>query len=183
MTKACFLDRDGVINEEVDYLWEPEKVAIIPGVPEALNVLRDAGFLTVVVTNQAGVARGLYEEKDILRVHHRIQQLLREAGAKIDSFYYCPHHPDFTGDCPCRKPNPGMFLKAKREHNIVLSQSFMVGDRMSDINAARAAGCETAYLVKTGYGKLTATGSEMDADVIIADDLLDAVTRHLKLTK
>lgn len=180
-TKACFLDRDGVVNEEVDYLCEPDKVAIIPGVPEALKMLKEAGFMTVVVTNQAGVARGMYEEKDILRVHERIQELLRESGIEIDVFYYCPHHPDFTGDCPCRKPEPGMFLNAVREYNIDVSRSFMVGDRMSDINAARAAGCGSAYLVRTGYGNRTIANGENDDDVIVAADLLDAVSRHLKL--
>ncbi|MFA7230754.1 MAG: D-glycero-beta-D-manno-heptose 1,7-bisphosphate 7-phosphatase [Victivallaceae bacterium] len=178
MKKACFLDRDGVINEEVDYLWEPDKVAIIPGVPEALRKLKANGFMTIVITNQAGVARGLYEEKDIHLVHERICKILAENGAGIDAFHYCTHHPEFSGACACRKPEPGMLLAAAKNHNLDLHESFMVGDRISDIEAARNAGCKAAYLVKTGYGTEVIAQNDV-SQISIAENLLDAVNRFL----
>ena len=151
--KACFLDRDGVVNVEVDYLHEPEKTVLEKGIVEALKAIHKNGYLAIVVTNQAGVARGRYPESDIALVHNRLQELLAEYGEKIDAFYYCPHHPEFTGECGCRKPNPGMLLKAAEELNIDVKSSLMIGDRMSDVNAGRNAGCKTSYLVRTGYGK------------------------------
>ena len=151
--KACFLDRDGVVNVEVSYLHEPEKTILESGIVEALKAIHQHGFLAVVVTNQAGVAKGKYPEKDIFAVHDKLQELLAEYGEKIDAFYYCPHHPEFTGECGCRKPNPGMLLKAAEELNIDVKSSLMIGDRMSDVNAGRNAGCKTSYLVRTGYGK------------------------------
>ncbi len=172
--KACFLDRDGVINEEVNYLYEPEKVAIIPGVSEAIKILKRHGFLIIVVTNQAGVARGYYKEKDIHAVHTRIEQILDADGAGVDAFYYCPHHPEFDAECECRKPSPGMLLKAAGQYDIDLSQSFMVGDRIKDIEAARNAGCAAAYLVKTGHGSKEIENNDVSG-ISVAEDLLDAV--------
>ena len=154
--KACFLDRDGVVNVEVDYLHEPEKTVLENGIAEAVKAIHAHGFLAVVVTNQAGVARGKYPEKDIFAVHEKLQELLFAAcGEKIDAFYYCPHHPEFSGECNCRKPNPGMLLQAAEALNIDCSQSLMIGDRISDVNAGRNAGCKACYLVRTGYGLKT----------------------------
>lgn len=153
--KACFLDRDGVVNVEVSYLHEPEKTVLEEGIVEALQAVHKAGFLAVVVTNQAGVARGKYPESDINKVHEKLQELLAAYGEKIDAFYYCPHHPEHTGKCSCRKPNPGMLLQAAEELDIDLAQSVMIGDRMSDVNAGRNAGCKKSYLVRTGYGMET----------------------------
>ena len=107
MNKAFFLDRDGVINVEVNYLHEPDKVELIPGVVEALRLIHSRGYLALVVTNQAGVAKGYYPESDVQAVHRRITELLEAAGTGVDGFYYCIHHPDFTGGCDCRKPAPG----------------------------------------------------------------------------
>ena len=121
MNKAFFLDRDGVVNVEVDYLHEPEKTVLENGIAEAVKAIHAHGFLAVVVTNQAGVARGKYPEKDIFAVHEKLQELLFAAcGEKIDAFYYCPHHPEFSGECNCRKPNPGMLLQAAEQYNIDL---------------------------------------------------------------
>ena len=106
MNKAFFLDRDGVINVEVNYLHEPDKVELIPGVVEALRLIHSRGYLALVVTNQAGVAKGYYPESDVQAVHRRITELLEAAGTCVDGFYYCIHHPDFTGSCDCRKPAP-----------------------------------------------------------------------------
>jgi D-glycero-D-manno-heptose 1,7-bisphosphate phosphatase len=150
--KACFLDRDGVVNVEVSYLHEPEKTVLENGIVEALKAIHQHGFLAVVVTNQAGVARGKYPEEDIFKVHSKLQELLAEHGEKIDAFYYCPHHPEHSGECACRKPNPGMLLQAAKDLNIDVPESLMIGDRMSDVNAGRNAGCKASYLVRTGYG-------------------------------
>ncbi|MDD2478720.1 MAG: D-glycero-beta-D-manno-heptose 1,7-bisphosphate 7-phosphatase [Victivallaceae bacterium] len=182
MNKACFLDRDGVINEEVNYLHEPDKTIIMPGTAEALKLLKSHGFIAVVVTNQAGVARGYYEETDIHAVHQRIEELLAAEGAALDDFFYCPHHEKFTGECKCRKPNPGMLLKAIAKHNIDPTQSFMVGDRLTDLEAGHSAGCSRNYLVNTGYGAQAKVQDNIPSYVTIADDLLSAVKDFLDQT-
>lgn len=182
MNKAFFLDRDGVINEEVDYLHQPEKVVILPGVIEALRTLRANGFLAVVVTNQSGVARGMYGESDIHAVHDRIRELLAAEAVSVDGFYHCPHHPKFGAPCDCRKPRPGMLQAACRDFDIDPACSAMVGDRLSDIEAGRAAGCRACYLVKTGYG-LETIRRENISGVEVAEDLPDAVARFLKLER
>jgi len=182
MNKAFFLDRDGVVNEEVDYLYQPEKVVILPGVAAALRLLREHGFLTVVVTNQSGVARGMYGEADIHAVHDRIRELLAAEGAAIDGFYHCPHHPKFDAPCDCRKPRPGMLLVACRDFDIDPAHSAMVGDRLSDIEAGRTAGCRACYLVKTGYG-IETIRRENITGIDVAEDLSDAAARFLKLER
>lgn len=182
MNKAFFLDRDGVVNEEREYLYQPEKVVILPGVAGALRLLREHGFLAVVVTNQSGVARGMYGESDVHAVHERIRQLLAAEGAAVDGFYHCPHHPKFGGPCDCRKPQPGMLLAACRDLGIDPARSAMAGDRLSDIEAGRAAGCRACYLLKTGYG-LETIRKENISGIDIAEDLSDAVDRFLKLER
>jgi D-glycero-D-manno-heptose 1,7-bisphosphate phosphatase len=174
MRPAAFLDRDGVINAEVDYLHEPEKTVILPGVAAALREIRRRGYAAIVVTNQAGVARGLYPASDIDAVHERIRELLALEGAAVDAFYYCPHHPEHSGCCDCRKPEPGMLLLAAAEHGLDLARSFMVGDRQSDLDAGRAAGCAASILVRGGYGEKIADAAAK-AGVPVADDLAGAV--------
>ncbi len=171
MNKAVFLDRDGVVNTEVDYLHEPEKVKLEKHVVEAFRIFRRKGYKLVVVTNQAGVAKGVYKEEDIAPVHEKIQELLAAENLSIDAFYYCIHHPDFTGACSCRKPAPGMLLRAAADLDIDVSQSVMVGDRMSDVEAGVNAGCAHSYLIRTGYGRKLA--SEAPAAAEIVDDLLE----------
>ncbi len=171
MRKACFLDRDGVINVEVNYLHTPEETVLIPGTAEALRLLHKAGFLAVVVTNQAGVAKSLFPESDVGRVHRRIQELLAADHEKIDDFFYCPHHPDFTGRCDCRKPAPGMILSAARKWDIDLKQSFLIGDRMSDITAGRNADLAECYLVLTGYGETASRQPEAAGATLVKDPL------------
>lgn len=154
--RAVFLDRDGTINVEKDYLHRIEDFEFIPGVPEAIRLLKEAGFLVVVVTNQAGVARGYYDEQAVAVLHAHIQGLLAAHGAGVDGFYFCPHHPTeglgaYRIACDCRKGAPGMLLQAAREHGISLADSFMVGDKLADIEAGIAAGCRPV-LVRTGYG-------------------------------
>jgi len=149
---AVFLGRGGTINVEVNYLHRPEDFAFVPGAPEAIARLNAAGLPVIVVTNQAGIARGYYGERELHALHAHMQALLAEQGAHIDAFYFCPHHPDFTGACPCRKPAPGMLLAAAADLGIDLARSWLAGHTLSDLKAARAAGCH-ALLVRTGYGR------------------------------
>ena len=177
MNKAVFLDRDGVIIEEEHYLSDPDKIRLVPGASEAIKRLRDAGYLTVMTTNQAGVARGYYEEADAVRVNERLKSLLEDAGAGLDGIYLCPHHPDHSGECDCRKPAPGMLLQASRDLDIDFSASYMIGDKLSDIGAAKAAGCAGSVLVLTGHGKefeakAAAAGQKITASIIEAVDFI-----------
>lgn len=157
LKRAVFLDRDGTLNVEKKYLIDPAEFEFIPGVQFALKRLRNAGFLLVVVTNQSGVARGRFGLDDVAKLHEHIRRLLREYSVVIDRFEICPHHPkqgtgEYLVDCDCRKGKPGMLLKAAQDLQIDLTRSFMVGDKLSDIEAGESAGC-TSYLVLTGYGK------------------------------
>ena len=147
MNKAFFLDRDGVVNYDVRYCHEPEKIELKPGFPEGLLALHRAGFLAVVVTNQGGISLGMYEAGAVCACHARIQELLAPYNEAIDGFYFCPHHSKVTGECSCRKPNPGMLFKAARDLDIDVRNSFMIGDRISDLEAGRNAGCRQSYLV------------------------------------
>ncbi len=156
MKKAFFLDRDGVINVEIGYLHEAEKTGLLPGVAEAVKKIHARGYMAVVTSNQAGVAKGYYPEACVHEVHARIQRLLLEnygSDALIDAWYYCVHHPEFTGKCSCRKPEPGMLLKAAADFNIDLSRSFMIGDRITDLQAGKNGGCAGCCLVTTGVGR------------------------------
>ena len=151
--RAVFLDRDGTINEEMGYLFEPEKVSLIPGAAEALVRLREAGFRLIVVTNQSGVARGLFTEDDLHKVNHRLTGLLEAKGAKVDAYYFCPHHPRHGEmlECECRKPKTGMAVSASEKFGIDLSSSYFVGDKATDIELGKNAGGKTV-LVLTGFG-------------------------------
>ncbi|MDT8445007.1 MAG: D-glycero-beta-D-manno-heptose 1,7-bisphosphate 7-phosphatase [Desulfuromonadales bacterium] len=165
--RTVFLDRDGTINIEKDYLHKIEDFEFIPGVPEAIKRLKDAGFLVVVVSNQSGVGRGYFNEQAVETLHEHIQTELAAYGTSIDAFYFCPHHPvhgvdDYQIDCDCRKGAPGMLLQAAEDYNIDLSRSFMIGDKLADIEAAERAGC-TPILVLTGYGNDTQLQQEVAA--------------------
>lgn len=151
MRKAFFLDRDGVVNYDVRYCHEPEKIELKPGFPEGLKALHEAGFLAIVVTNQGGIALGMYEAEAVHACHRRIQELLAPFGEQIDGFYFCPHHQKVNGECSCRKPNPGMLFKAARDFDIDIPSSYMVGDRISDLDAGRNAGCRQGFLVDSFY--------------------------------
>ena len=155
--RAVFLDRDGTINVEVNFLSKVEEFQFIPGVPRALKGLKDAGFLLVVVTNQSGIGRGYYDEAALESIHSHMHADLAKFGAAIDACYFCPHHPehalgDYRRECGCRKPLPGMLQQAARDLDIDLAASFMVGDKLADVEAGITAGC-TALLVLTGHGQ------------------------------
>jgi len=157
MRKACFFDRDGVIIEEADYISDPALVRLCPFAADAIRAMHDAGRLVIVVSNQSGIARGYFTESDLRAVEARMNELLAEAGVKIDAAYYCFHHkkgivPEYAIDCDCRKPKPGMLLRAAKDLDIDLAASFMIGDKESDLEAGLNAGCRGVALVRTGHG-------------------------------
>ena len=155
MNRAVFLDRDGTINEEVGYLTDLSMLRLIPGASAAIKRLNESGFKVVVVTNQSGVARGYFTESFVQETHERILQMLRDAGARVDGIYYCPHHPTtgnplYTVVCDCRKPGTGLIDRAAQDLNIDTSISYVVGDRWSDVELGQRAGAHTV-LVRTGF--------------------------------
>lgn len=175
---AVFLDRDGTINVEKSYLYRAEEFEFIPGAPEAIRLLKEAGFLVVVVTNQSGIARGYYDEAAVHRLHRFVDGELARVGAAIDAYYLCPHHPQHgSGECACRKPLPGMLLAAAGDLGIDLTRSFIVGDKLADVEAGLRAGCRP-LLVKTGYGAVEAAqlppGVPACADILAAARLIVA---------
>lgn len=156
MRRAVFLDRDGVLIEDVHLLTHAADIRVTHGVPKALCQLKETGFALIVVSNQTVVSRGLITESEMRALQATVEQTLIQLGAPpLDGFYYCPHHPNATlaayrVDCQCRKPRPGLLLRAAEDHDIIdLSKSFMVGDRLTDVLAGAKAGCRTV-LVQTG---------------------------------
>lgn len=181
MRRAAFLDRDGTLIREVGYLSRLEDLEVLPGVARALRRLGEAGFVRLVVTNQSGVARGLFGEEFVASTHRALLDRLEAEGAAVEGFYVCPHHPDLTGACECRKPLPGLLRRAAGEWGLDLEGSWVVGDKEADVELARRAGCRAA-LVRTGYGAeteaaLAAEGREAD---LVADDLEGAVEEMLR---
>lgn len=173
---AVFLDRDGTIVREVDYLRRPDRMRLLPHAADAIRRLRHGGFAVVLATNQSGIARGLLTEADLADIHEALRRRLARRRARLDGIYYCPHHPEFGGaayrrECDCRKPAPGMLLRAAWELGLDLARSFAVGDSERDLEAGRRAGCRTV-LVRTGYGRAAeARGAAADH---VADDLAAA---------
>lgn len=158
--KAIFMDRDGVINEEVEYLYKPEQLELIKGAAEAVKKINDSDYLGIVVTNQSVVARGLCSEKDVAEIHKKLDVLLGEKRAFLDGIYYCPHHPDrgFEGEnreykieCECRKPKTGMLRQAQQDFNVDKEKSFIIGDTTTDIMTGFNANLKT-IVVRTGHG-------------------------------
>jgi D-glycero-D-manno-heptose 1,7-bisphosphate phosphatase len=177
--RAVFLDRDGTIIEEVGYLDRPERVEFFPWTTDAIRVLNRAGLAVVLVSNQSGIARGFFTEAVVDDVHHRISEMLAAGGARIDAYYYCPHHPDgkvpgLARVCDCRKPARGLVDRAVTEFGIDPERSFVVGDRWLDIGLARTVGAK-AVLVRTGYGDSEERKPPQDlkADVVV-DNLIAA---------
>lgn len=178
MTKrrAVFLDRDGTINVEKEYLHRAEEFVFIPGAPEAIRLLKDAGFLVIVVTNQSGVGRGYFDEEAVHRLHRFMDGELARFGTAVDGYYLCPHHPmhgigAYRRECGCRKPLPGMLIEAAGDFGIDLTASWIVGDKLADVEAGLAAGCR-AILVRTGYGEKESV--RLPAGVTVCDDILAA---------
>ena len=156
MMPIAFLDRDGVINQELDYVHRIEDFHLLPGVVDGLGLLHRSGYQLVVATNQAGIGRGLYSEVDYELLTAHMKALLAAAGAPLSAVYHCPHHPSaalgaYRIDCDCRKPRPGMLLQAARDLGLDLAQSVIVGDKHSDLEAGRAAGLAACVLVESGH--------------------------------
>lgn len=174
--RAVFLDRDGTVNVEADFLRDSDLLALETHAAEGLRALRDAGFALVVVSNQSGVARGLFTEEDVQRVNDRLCQMLAAEGVEVAGIYYCPHHPagtvpGYRVECECRKPAPGMFTRASAELGLDSSASYTVGDRARDLEAGRRAGTR-CVLVKTGYGvNDLETALETKVADFVAEDL------------
>ncbi len=179
--RAVFLDRDGTINIDYGYVFRTADFQFIPGAPEAIRALNGAGYLVIVVTNQAGIARGLYGESDLHELHRYLDLELAGYGATIDAYYYCPHHPregrePYLKECACRKPFPGMLLQAAADLFLDLDESFLVGDKRSDMDAGLAAGCRP-ILVQTGYGSGV---DDLPSNVSRVADLMAAAQLILK---
>ena len=156
MERVIFLDRDGTLNEEVHYLHKKEDLRLIEGEADALCRFRKSGYRLVVVTNQAGVARGYYQEEDVKLLHEYMNEILRPLGAEIDCFFYCPHHPEhgigaYKKNCSCRKPDIGLFEQAEQYFQVDKAHSWMIGDKLIDVEAGKRFGVRTV-LVGTGYG-------------------------------
>jgi D-glycero-D-manno-heptose 1,7-bisphosphate phosphatase len=166
--RAVFLDRDGTVIEEGHFIASPEQVRLLPGASSAIRALREAGYAVVVVTNQSGIARGLFTEEEYDGVEARVNELLARDGAMIEATYHCPHHPDFSGPCDCRKPELALYRAAERDLHLDLAASWLVGDRPADVEAASRLGAR-AILVRTGYG--TEHERAVAADILVADDL------------
>ena len=146
--KAVFLDRDGVINKDFGYVGNVDRFEFKEGIFELLKFLQDKGFTLFVVTNQSGIARGYYREEDFHKLMQYMIRELKKRGIEIKDYNFCPHHPDITGECECRKPKPGMILELAKKYNINLDNSIIIGDSVSDVEAAKNAGIKKAYLVK-----------------------------------
>lgn len=173
MKPAVFIDRDGTINVEKEYLHKIEDFEFIPGADKAIKLLNDNGFLVIVVTNQSGVARGYYGENDVKKLHDHLKSRLKNIGAHFDAIYYCPHHNEkgigkYKVECDCRKPNIGMFERARKEFDIDISNSWMIGDKIDDMKFAENAGIK-GILVKTGHGK------DVKGDYIKKRDIFEAI--------
>ena len=152
MVRALFLDRDGVINIDHGYVLRPEDFKLVPGVVDLLRTAQAHNFSLIVVTNQSGLARGLFDESQYLRLENHMREILADEGVTLADIYYCPHHPGgsvarFASVCSCRKPAPGLILQAAREHTVDLDASILIGDKSSDIEAAKAAGVGRYFLV------------------------------------
>lgn len=181
MNKAVFLDRDGVITRDPPhYAHRIDQLRLIPRSAEAIRLLNKNNFKVVVVSNQSGVARGYYPEKDTHVFNNALEKELEKKDVYLDAFYYCPHHPDakiktYRIECDCRKPKPGMLLKASQDLNIDLTQSFMIGDRLSDIMAGQKAGCKAIHVL-TGVGREQQSKHKLDAS-FTSMDLYEAVEK------
>jgi D,D-heptose 1,7-bisphosphate phosphatase len=182
---AIFLDRDGTVNEEVGYLDREDKLMIFEAAYDAVRLINAGGFKAVVVTNQAGVAKGLFTEDFVRKINAQIQAAMIEKGAMIDRFYFCPHHPEgldpYRVICGCRKPEPGLLIQAAADLDLDLSRSYMIGDRLRDVETAHRAGAK-GVLVRTGYGwdESQDEASDLNRPDYIAPDILEAVRWILK---
>jgi D-glycero-D-manno-heptose 1,7-bisphosphate phosphatase len=166
--RAVFLDRDGTIVEDPGFLHEPDQVHLLPGAGAAIHRLNQAGWRVITVSNQSGIARGLYDATAYTAVQRRLAELLAAHDARLDGAYFCPHHPDFTGPCECRKPGVLLFRQAAAALGLDLARSVWVGDRVSDVEPARQLGAR-AILVETGRGAASTAAARALGVPVVAD--------------
>lgn len=177
-SKAVFLDRDGTLIEDSGYISSPDQVKFIPGAIEAVRQLNEAGYKVIIISNQAGIARGLLSENMLQTIDKTVHRQVLSGGGHIDASYYCPHHPEhgvypYKQDCECRKPHPGLIKRAVRDQSLELNGSFMIGDKSSDIETGKRAGVKTVF-VRTGHGQAEEKGLKEQPDHR-ADNLAEAV--------
>ncbi|MCL5020905.1 MAG: HAD family hydrolase [Bacteroidetes bacterium] len=183
MNRAVFIDRDGTINIDKDYLADPDDIDLIEGSSDAIKIANALGLKVVVISNQSGVSRGIMTAEQVDSVNSRLVEMLKYSGARVDAVYYCPHHPNYGEkvNCACRKPGIGMLLRAKSEFGLDLGGSFVVGDKWSDVKCGENAGALTS-LVRTGYGesdyqRCIDGGIKID---YLAENLFDSVTNFIR---
>lgn len=169
--RALFLDRDGTVIREREYLSDPADVALLPGAVESLRAFQDDGYGVVIVTNQSGIARGLFDEASYRAVEAEVESRLEAEGIRVLGSYHCPHHPDFTGPCDCRKPATGLFLRAARDHGLELTGAVYIGDRVRDVAPALELGGR-GVLVRTGYGADEAP--KAPTGIVVVESIRDA---------
>ncbi len=183
---AVFLDRDGTMVREVQFLRRHDDLTWLPATIDAVRLLNRAGFVVCVTTNQSGVGRGLFRAEDVETLHARMQETLDAAGARVDAWFYCPHHPDAAVPdlrmvCECRKPRAGMIQRAAERFAIDVGRSFVIGDRLTDVGLAQSAGAR-GILVRTGYGEhtLQENGGRAPGAALVAADLMEATAWVLR---
>lgn len=163
--KTVFIDRDGTINENTGYINSPNLFKMYPGVAEGVKLLKDKGFKIVIITNQSGIARGLFTKETLEEIHDKMKNEFKEKGASFDAIYYCPHHPDEK--CNCRKPRTGLLEKAIRDFDVDLKKSYIIGDRMLDIEAGKKIGVKTVLVPE----KIEMVKREMEKSDIVPDHI------------
>lgn len=186
MDKAIFIDKDGTLVRDIPYNVDPEKITFLPHVGEGLRLLHKAGYKIIVVSNQSGVARGLFREAALAIVEKRLQTLFNEYEIPLDGFYYCPHLPEgvvkkYATTCTCRKPNPGLLMKAAKDFGIDVQKSWMIGDILNDIEAGKKAGCRTILIDNGGETEWIITENRVP-DAIVPN-MLEATDHILEQQK
>ncbi len=186
--RAVFLDKDGTLIEDVPYNVDPERIRLLPRVVEGLSGLHQAGYLLIVVSNQSGVARGYFGPEALRAVDARVRELLARERVPLTGFYFCPHHPQgvvepYAVECACRKPKPGLILRAAEEHGVDLARSWLVGDILHDVEAGRRAGCRTVLIDNGNETEWVLTAQRLPhllaADLLEAETLISAVDAGL----
>jgi D-glycero-D-manno-heptose 1,7-bisphosphate phosphatase len=183
MNRAVFIDKDGTLIPDIPYNVNPSLVTLYDGAAHGLKLLKDRGFLLVLISNQSGVARGYFTISDLKAIEHKLQQDLISEGIQLDAMYFCPHHPEgivqeYSKDCNCRKPKPGMLLRASNEFNIDLTSSWMIGDILNDVEAGNAVGCRTILIDNGNETEWEVTDPRIPTAV--ASGLLEAIAMILK---
>lgn len=189
MKKAIFLDRDGTINVEKNYLYRIEEFEFLPSVIEALKILQEAGFFLIIITNQSGIARGFYNEEDLKRLNQWLIESLHNQGIVISNIYYCPHHPKaavekYRMDCECRKPKIGMYINAAKDFDIDLDESYVIGDKIRDCAVCEITKCK-GFLIENNENKEIIEGVKSGdyQRMEYAQNLYEAALKIIKLER